>query len=390
MDVRKRALLAVLGMWTVLGCAGLPSELDQTCWFDDEACANRSLGVLDGKAPDELPENAVAHLDRLCQAGMARACFGLGLRFARGEGVVQAVERADRLLGAACAQDYPESCFEQAYLWGEEDRDLPRAADLYTPLCERGEVIACTNLGYVRLRQGAETAEVAVLYRKGCDGGSLTGCRNLGLLLRDDAGDYLEAAALFEKVCDTGDPKACMFLAELLFTRRWAGTDPVRGRALVKRACQEQDHADSCLLYGRALVLGTGGPVGVVSALEAFEGGCALGSGEACNRLGVLLDHGEHGITPDRERAQQAFEKGCEHAYGLSCRNRSLFGAESEKESWLQRACDLRHGPGCAQLGKLRQQAGDTGAARDLYARACGLGEDESCRLAAALTDGPD
>ena len=68
--------------------------------------------------------------------------------------------------------------------------------------CDRGEAVACTNLGYMYSTGNAvavDAVRASGLYKKGCDGGDPRGCTNLGALYEKGkvvAVDDARAAAL--------------------------------------------------------------------------------------------------------------------------------------------------------------------------------------------------
>ena len=87
--------------------------------------------------------------------------------------------------------------------------------------CDRGEPVACTNLGYMYSAGNAvpvDAVRASGLYKKGCDGGDPHGCTNLGALYEkgkvvpvDDA----HAAVLYKQGCDGGDLHGCTNLGFL-------------------------------------------------------------------------------------------------------------------------------------------------------------------------------
>jgi TPR repeat protein len=79
---------------------------------------------------------------------------------------------------------------------------------------------------------------------------------------------------------------------------------------------------------------------------------CHLGSGNACNALGVHLGDGL-GVKKDVDRAREVLSFGCGLGQGNACLNSAFYGAStSEQLTAFRQACELRSASGCAWYGK--------------------------------------
>ena len=89
------------------------------------------------------------------------------------------------------------------------------------------------------------------------------------------------------------------------------------------------------------------------AALARFlDATCHLGSGDACNALGVHLGDGL-GVTKDVDRAREVLLFGCGLGQGTACLNSAFYGASnSEQLTAFRQACELKSASGCAWYGK--------------------------------------
>ena len=112
---------------------------------------------------------------------------------------------------------------------------------------------------------------------------------------------------------------------------------------------------------------------------------CGQGAASACYRLAWLREAGA-GVPVDTAQAVREYERACAAASADACAARGI-GLTREGDAsgiaWLERACTLGHGPGCAQLGYLHATAtlverNDSVAIRH-YERACEAGDPNGC-----------
>lgn len=87
-------------------------------------------------------------------------------------------------------------------------------------------------------------------------------------------------------------------------------------------------------------------------ALGMLEAACRLGSGEACNALGVAYGDGR-GVAKDVTSALHWLEAGCAQDSGAACANMALYKTTTRAEQLelLQKGCELDAAFGCAWWG---------------------------------------
>ncbi|MEQ8411191.1 MAG: tetratricopeptide repeat protein [Erythrobacter sp.] len=199
-------------------------------------------------------------------------------------------------------------------------------------------------------------------------------------------------------------------------------------------ACDEtadlQDrNLKACTELGRRYVAGDGIAMDFEAAKKFLFPGCFSGSAEmvprACHYLGMMREQGL-GYPEGDPRSEVLFRKACEANYARSCvaigaNKRESLGAAGVYEwldkactisargcylatsvkmptyktrAYLEKACEGDLAIGCASLGALYEtgKAGkggaDTAKARELYTRACELGEQRACTRALDLEAG--
>ena len=90
-----------------------------------------------------------------------------------------------------------------------------------TTQCQRGNAIACSNLGYAYEMGNGVTQDdfkAVELYRKACDGKSATGCSNLGLMYANGTGvkqSVEDALTFYGRACDLKEKLGCENYARL-------------------------------------------------------------------------------------------------------------------------------------------------------------------------------
>lgn len=147
----------------------------------------------------------------------------------------------------------PLECYQLAQFLEYRDKNFPRAAGLYTWLCDtKGHAASCLSLGFLQLRGKAATlpalsdpegivlgeqaadvqvtpelarqqqlppnAQAALMrFERACVLGEPKGCHNAGLVLRGGGygatKDLERALAFFEKACAGNEPNGCFFAA---------------------------------------------------------------------------------------------------------------------------------------------------------------------------------
>jgi TPR repeat protein len=85
--------------------------------------------------------------------------------------------------------------------------------------------------------------------------------------------------------------------------------------------------------------------------VRVLDSACRLGSGGACNSLGVRYGDGID-LAKDVDRARELLTLGCGRGHGMSCVNLGFYGASpSEQLATFKKACELESAYGCAWYG---------------------------------------
>jgi len=146
-----------------------------------------------------------------------------------------------------------------------------------------------------------------------------------------------------------------------------------------------------CSLAGRHYLEGTGGAEVTPSwAQLAWQHGCEHDDGESCRELGMLHDQGRV-VAQSNERAYQLFGRGCQAGSMNSCHEqarmlrlgrgvRTNVSEANRLDTW---ACDHGSSAACVQMASVFSQG--QGVARNpeessrLLQRACQLGDAGAC-----------
>jgi TPR repeat protein len=365
-----------------------------------------------------------------CQAGSAPACGALGRMLTAGIESGRDFERGMVLLEIACGQDDLPSCTYLADTYVRTSRgkaSLARAHDLAAHACERRSAEACTELGVVvRNERLADQSVAWVAYRKGCELGDargcelfalatwdteprenrvaaenalahacelgrLSSCHHLGMHRLRDPDARRDAAQLLMRSCERGYGESCGVVAFLTAPLISANADCTRVLPLASKACELResigcDVRDACRLAV---------PAEAERALERLQAACGKNDPLACL---YWADGASARAQPaaDPERIMRAYEKVCEVEGGplpaIGCprlaaaklaRAKTVSDAETELQQ-LRRLCDQSTAEACCELGEQHRIGkwvpADAGKARDLRAKACGLGCERCCR----------
>jgi hypothetical protein len=163
-------------------------------------------------------ERSAGALRKACNAGEAKDCVELAVRYATGDDVSEDRKRSAQLYGKACDAGGMTGCFRLGLRYVRGDgvkRDMAKALTLYEKACDAREASACLYLG-LKYDKGegaaADRAKAAQLFQKACDAGNASGCSKLGLMYSHGQGvsrDDAKAAQLFQKACEAGEGVCC-------------------------------------------------------------------------------------------------------------------------------------------------------------------------------------
>jgi TPR repeat protein len=192
--------------------------------------------------------------------------------------------------------------------------------------CGTGDVASCARVGLMYEDGRGVTADATKAWsylQKACAGGDALGCAELSRLYVNDDGmrrDTARAVRLARAACDAGDGHGCSYLARLCIDRLvYPGTEARCGAEYERR------------LYERAVAL--------------LQKDCTGWGAYDCHTLATIYSGGD-------PRTALRFATG---------------------------SCRAGDPGGCYELGRLREDSGDTLHAHDLYERACRVGYAPAC-----------
>ncbi len=337
-------------------------------------------------------DGALTLFESVCETA-PRGCVELArLELASNQQSVQ--QQALKRLNSACEQGSLEGCYSQAVLLADGVYQKPnpsKALELLSVGCEANHAKSCAQMALLTLANAkdAEQATVATgLYQKACGLYSTEGCFGWAQHLEQGIGSNInltQAASLYERSCAQHHPESCDKLGILYSEGRGVEADMSKAVSLFDKGCTAQNPF-SC--YNLAAIHEQRADLG--TALTKLSESCALGSGRGCFTYGLWMEQGK-GTDMNLDTALNAYGKGCQLEYGQACVNGGILayraGRLSEAFKLYQIGCNLgsegeRNGA-CASYAMMLE-TGEGGVqnldlARDLYQRACGYGDQNSC-----------
>lgn len=201
-------------------------------------------------------------------------------------------------------------------------------------------------------------------------------------------------ARTLTEACSLGDARSCGFAGRLRLDGHAVPRDPVRGLAMIVRACDAGEGV-ACLAGARWLVEAdhvheAHADTGLRDCLLA-EHRCLMGESSDCLRAALSFEGGEGAAGRDQTRAAQQYSRGCDLGNSLTCNALGVAldygeGAARDPEravAAFERACKLGDSLGCANLGYMFENgegvARDGARARSLYRDACTSGNVYGC-----------
>jgi len=213
----------------------------------------------------------------------------------------------------------------------------PASVGWFLRACESKLPDGCAQMGFLYMGGpllARDDAQAFAFSVRACDLGSGLGCSNAAVLTRDGRGaapDDVAMKKLAERACKLEHGDGCFLVAAIIEEGR-AGAkkpDPAKAIPWLEKACDFED-ARSCELLANRYLEGTNGARrDVAKAAARFERACALGSGEACNDLGVAIGSGTPGFPKGgHDKAREVFARGCELGHEHACNNMRLAAAQ--------------------------------------------------------------
>ncbi|MFZ5475316.1 MAG: tetratricopeptide repeat protein [Myxococcota bacterium] len=349
-----------------------------------------------------LPLLAAFAAEPACEG--ARACLEEGLR----REVAREFMAAEAAYVAGCAAASGEACRRAS--WRVENGPLPREAEalaLARRGCELLDARACLFAARVTGERDlyARTLELA---RKGCATGATPDCGLVAIAEVPAEEAALARARLlahFQGPCAAGEPDACYAMAEV-------ATTPQEAVPPLKRACElgswvachefrirtrtfPSEVGDRLLANAEADCLAGASRLCEVAVINGVLQYTDPPRAERLRRRACELGDADACLFVDRARARVLDDRYCEAAsHGPSCARAGeawIEGRDGPVDvavgiARLERACELGHAQGCAdlawQLSEGERVPDDLPRAKALYARACDLGAGWVCWLA--------
>lgn len=386
---------------------------------------------------------------KACDAGEPMGCYKLGVLLDVRPGLRRDLPRARKLYDRACRAGNAAGCNNLAamLILGKGGKaDDATAAGVYESACSNGSTTACGNLGdlYSLGKGVSRDAKRAVeLWEKACErsGGfcvRLGDAYSTGGLVPIDqtraATAYASAVRVLRAQCDLGEWEQCIELAWVLHGGKAGEQDDRKAVALLKQACAAGTPS-ACTDLGIFHEEGWGTRKDAAAAKKAFEQACDMRDPQGCTNLALqetgekredILETACSKGSPlacfrrgrdlrvaggNLERAKQLVKKACDDDLGLACaymgrwERRSLSGlagvlsgppkGPTPAQKLFRRACELGHGPGCAELTRSLLSAVrpnskrqvDWGAIERYAQLACTLESGLGCRVLAQLAE---
>ncbi len=203
--------------------------------------------------------------------------------------------------------------------------DVSGAIAIWTPLAERGDVLAQFNLGVLALQgQGGLTPSQAEPF---FEAAAQSGHGPAQLSLADlavDRQDWSRARDWYQRAASGGDPRA-QFMAGRIADDGLAGPSDRSAAADWYEKAAEQDFPPAQLALGRMLVEQGNTAQGIVWLERAAQAGQVPAKFD----LGLLLSMGE-GLAKDLPAARAWYLRGAQDGDAMAMRNLSLMQARGQ------------------------------------------------------------
>lgn len=258
---------------------------------------------------------------------------------------------------------------------------------------------------------------------KGCAAKRGADCASLGGRYQEGNGvphDLAAAAKYYQLGCDANDAASCHLIGQAYLIGAGVARDVERAMPLLQGACELGD-AHGCYKLGAVHVGGAFGPArDTAMGLKLLGKACDLNHAAGCYRAGSTLETGAQGVEADLVRARSYYRRGCgvtgdsklpeqitSEGQASACWRLGLTSDSERTGSTDQKTaaalvrlatdyysgeCEAGRSQGCYVLGAM-YAAGegvepDAARAKELFGRACGLGNAAACQAAEA-TEAP-
>jgi TPR repeat protein len=219
---------------------------------DGQGCLALAKFLWCGVGVARDPVRATRVAEQACDAGVRVACA----RASAGHLEMGEIDRALPYAEKGCKAGDAHSCINLAGMLAQGPAaDPPRAAQILTDLCDKGDAAACGNLGtfyWVGLGVAKDLPRAKSLAARGCDATVIDGCNTLGGIAAEDGPEGVKRAVpFFDRACSGGQAISCDNLGQALMGSA-AGSPDNRERAAVafQRAC-DMNFAKACTHLAR-------------------------------------------------------------------------------------------------------------------------------------------
>ncbi len=348
------------------------------------------------------PGRAAKLLAMGCATADAGQCAELANLLERGVGIPRDLVRARKLRQQACDAEHAPACRALGFMWQQGvggPSGTANAVALFRRACDADDADACVLLARAHFsgmlgerdlpRHYELSGRAAALYAPRCEAGELSACRALGVLRQRGAGvptDASLANQLFELACEGGHGPACVDFLTRGHHRISVRHKPKLASAVVT-ACRAGD-GPACFAAGW---IGEGdlAKAGVTPPAHPFATGCRQGHAPSCNAAGILqFPPSTTGLTALGVACELGYAPGCYHL-GLARETRGDIEADEQAVTAYTRACELGWPAACTRLGVMRRAGHMTpgaSTARDAFDKGCRGGDPAGCfELALAL-----
>ena len=372
---------------------------------DGQSCY---LLYLDQKKKDGKKKSRAAMelLKTSCGYGFTKACYILATLQKKKVNLLKNIATQLPFFKKACELNQPLSCktLGKAYFYGMRGKwDFAKSRKYFQKACQLKHGESCVFLGTflqygvggkIDFKASMKTLEKAVKLK------GYLGYLFMGQLHEFGRGfekSLVTAAKFYEKGCQNGVELACYRIAKIYEDgiKKKIKKDlkkseklATKGFKIAKKKCAKKDPR-ACSAMARGYHYGTGTDKDPIKAVHYYKLACDKKNGYACSQLAYIYRYGLPGIRKDSNKAQKLFLLGCVYKNGRGCRR----AAESYRWGRRKRVVARRLYLDSCSLGDM--SACNTSAyysrygyygftrnakkARELYRRACFLGNGWSC-----------
>jgi TPR repeat protein len=246
-----------------------------------------------------------------CAKGSAGSCYNLGHLLTEVKDLCKEAKGDNCLAFSAVPDGHPKQA------------QYTEGARAYEKACDGGVAAACYYVGR-HYEQGVlgkpkDEARADQMLDRACMQGHSMSCLHLAQKYEQANRGDPRSVKYAQRACDLGLKPGCFTAISKYMKGEGTPKRPESAEAILTRTC-EAGEGKRCAELGLLKLEGHLGPKDVAKGLEGLARGCELKRTDSC----VLLAKaylGEWGVPKDRDKAQQAFDKGCvgEDAKSRAC-----------------------------------------------------------------------